>query len=103
MADPPRLTKLGAKWVEVRKRRDQRLPRRHEGRIENVASNTRLSIAHSSLEGLPRTCRSCSWTKGSSRGRSAIRNQYWKLLCCAKKPDNRFHSTLTIVYLCRRA
>ncbi len=23
MADPPRLTKLGAKWVEVRKRRDQ--------------------------------------------------------------------------------
>jgi len=28
MADPPRLTKLGAKWVEVRKRRDQRLPQR---------------------------------------------------------------------------
>jgi len=23
MADPPRLTKLGAKWVEVRKRRGQ--------------------------------------------------------------------------------
>jgi len=23
MADPPRLTKLGAKWVEVRKRRAQ--------------------------------------------------------------------------------
>jgi len=23
MADPPRLTKLGAKWVEVRKRRDR--------------------------------------------------------------------------------
>ena len=41
MADPPRLTKLGAKWVEVRKRRDQRLPQRHEERIENVASNTR--------------------------------------------------------------
>jgi hypothetical protein len=42
MADPPRLTKLGAKWVEVRKRRDQGFREWHdEGGIENVASNTR--------------------------------------------------------------
>jgi len=31
MADPPRLTKLGAKWVEVRKRRDQGFRNGHEG------------------------------------------------------------------------
>ena len=41
MADPPRLTKLGAKWVEVRKRRDQGFRGGMIGRIENVASNTR--------------------------------------------------------------
>jgi len=40
MADPPRLTKLGAKWVEVKKRRVG-----WWGRIENVASNTRWRIA----------------------------------------------------------
>jgi hypothetical protein len=42
MVDPPRLTKLGAKWVEVRKRRAQRLPEWHEVGELNVASNTRL-------------------------------------------------------------
>ena len=41
MADPPRLTKLGAKWVEVRKRRDQGFRGMNGGVIENVASNTR--------------------------------------------------------------
>ena len=41
MADPPRLTELGAKWVEVRKRRDQGFRSGMKERIENVASNTR--------------------------------------------------------------
>jgi len=40
MAVPPRLTKLGAKWVEVRKRR-ARLPSGLVSVFENVASNTR--------------------------------------------------------------
>jgi hypothetical protein len=66
MADPPRLTKLGAKWVEVRKRRDQGFRSGMTGRIENVASNTRWSIARSSLKGLPETCRSCFCRKGAA-------------------------------------
>jgi len=41
MADPPRLTKLGAKWVEVRKRRAQGFRRGVMKAFENVASNTR--------------------------------------------------------------
>jgi len=41
MADPPRLTKLGAKWVEVRKRRAQGFRSGMMRAFENVASNTR--------------------------------------------------------------
>ena len=53
IADPPRLTELGAKWVEV-KNGGQRLPKgENESVFENVASNTRWSIARMSLNGLP--------------------------------------------------
>jgi len=48
MADPPRLTKLGAKWVEVKKRRAQGFQWHDEGVLKNVASNTRLK--HRSLQ-----------------------------------------------------
>jgi len=75
MADPPRLTKLGAKWVEVRKRRGQGFRSGMWGRIENVASNTRWKHSPLKPEGFALNLSELLLlTKGSSRGRSAIQD-----------------------------
>ena len=74
MADPPRLTKLGAKWVEVRKRRAQGVRKwRDEGVLKTWPATP---VMHRSLQagrGCPKLVGVASLMKGSSRGRSAIR------------------------------
>jgi hypothetical protein len=52
MADPPRLTKLGAKWVEVRKRRDQGFREWHDEGVLKRGQQHPLSIAHFKPEGV---------------------------------------------------
>ena len=51
MADPPRLTKLGAKWVEVKKRRAQGFQWHDEGVLKTWPA-TPVSIAHFKPEGV---------------------------------------------------
>jgi len=68
MADPPRLTKLGAKWVEVRKRRGQGFRSGMWGRIENVASNTRWRKPAQAWRGCPKLVGVASFDKREQPG-----------------------------------
>ena len=70
MAAPPRLTKLGAKWVEVRRRR-ARLPKRPE-RILKTWPATPVEGSLRSLKELSKLVAVASL--GASRGRPAIQN-----------------------------
>jgi hypothetical protein len=72
MADPPRLTKLGAKWVEVRNGGQKASERHDESVFENVASNTRWSIARRGLRYVLDLSKVLPLSKGGSRGRSTI-------------------------------
>jgi hypothetical protein len=69
MTDQPRLTKLGAKWVEVRKRRDQGFRSGLNRAFDNVASNNPFSIARNMpLRGCPKLVEVASLTKREQPG-----------------------------------
>ena len=67
MAVPPRLTKLGAKWVEVRKRR-ARLPSGLVSVFENVASNTRWTSLTRASRGCPKLVAVASFNQKEAAG-----------------------------------
>jgi hypothetical protein len=67
MADPPRLTKLGAKWVEVRKRRDQGFRSGHDGGVLKRGQQHPFerSLTQAS-RGCPRLVGVASFVKGAA-------------------------------------
>ena len=81
MVDLPRFTKLGAKWVEVKKRSGDKASY-DESEFENVASNTRYSIAQIEIGGIRRNAQVASYaTAGAGRPSThcqlAIANCRW--------------------------
>jgi len=74
MADPPRLTKLGAKWVEVKKRRGQGFQEwPDEGVLKTWPATPVIASLTQAWRSCPKLVGVASFNKGSSRGRSAIR------------------------------
>jgi len=77
MVDPPRLTKLGAKWVEVRKRRAQGFPERHdEGVLKTWPATPVDASLNSGLKGLPKLVGVASFTEREQPG-STNHPKYW--------------------------